>query len=276
MSQTIAVFGKASTGKTLVAAHLGMALGYTGEKTLVVGCDQKRDTSRAMAAESRPSLMEGLEAAGFQYGKVDLGALTVQVNPNVDVVELGPSQLISGNYGNVLTEALHLFDEQDLFRRYARIVFDVNDERLDSTFAPLLRRIEGVIAVCDDSLESLFVLNRMLRGMLIGAAEYQLALRLAGVVHNRSSGAAVFERYVQRSRVFTLLSMAESADLARLRKERRTLFALKNPPPHLERIVSGFLKIAEMMRGESLNIMPMMPLEDEEIWGLGTDCDTPE
>ena len=274
MSQTIAVFGKASTGKTLVAAHLGMALGYTGEKTLVVGCDQKRDTSRAMAAQSRPSLMEGLEAAGFQYEKVDLAALTVQAAPSVDVVELGPSQLISGHYGDVLTEAFHLFDEQDLFRRYARIVFDVNDERLDAAFSPLLRRVQGAIAVCDDSLESLFVLNRMLRAMLIGAAEYQLALRLAGVVHNRSSRASLFERYAQRSRAFPLLSIAESAELARLRTERRTLFAIKSPPPHLERIVTGFLKIAEMMRGQSLNIVPVMPLEDEEIWRLADPCGT--
>lgn len=268
MSQTIAVFGKASTGKTLVAAHLGMALGHTGEKTLVVGSDQKRDTVRAMASKSKPTLMEGLEAAGFQYGQLDLSEIAVPAGGDVDVIELGPSQLITGHYGDVLTEALHFFDEQDLFRRYARIVFDVNDERLDAASAPLLRRVQGAIAVCDDTLESIFVLNRMVRAMLIGAGEYQLPLRLAGAVHNRAVHPAAFERYVRRSKVFPLLSIAESPELARLRNTGQTLFSTEAQPPHLERIVTGFLKIAEMMRGQALNIVPMMPLEDEEIWQL--------
>ena len=268
MSQTIVVLGRASTGKTLVAAHLGMALGHTGDKTLVVGCDQKRDTSRALASGTSPSLMEGLEAAGFHYNRLDLEEFTVQASENVDVVELGPSPLITDHYGDVLTEALHLFDEQDLFRRYTRIVFDLNDERLDAACTPLLRRVQDAVAVCDDTLESLFVLNRMLRGLLIGAAEYQLPLRLAGVVHNRTNDAAAFERYVRQAKVFPLLSIPESAELARLRPARRTLFAMKSPPPHLERIATGFLKIAELMRGQHLNILPMMPLEDEEIWRL--------
>ena len=74
MSKSTAILGKAGVGKTFLAAHLGMAFGYLGDKTLVVGCDQKRDTMRALSGEVRPSLMETLEASNFAYDQVALPA----------------------------------------------------------------------------------------------------------------------------------------------------------------------------------------------------------
>jgi light-independent protochlorophyllide reductase subunit L len=268
MSQSIAIFGKASVGKTFAAAHLGMAMGYAGDKTLVVGCDQKRDVSRALSREVRPSLMEALETVNYNYDLLDLNEVTASAGADVDVMELGPSQLVVGHYGDVLEEAFHLFDQREIYQRYSRVIFDVNDERFDAVFAPLMRRVQGAIAVCDDTTESLFVLNRLLRAVLIGGSEFGLSLRLVGVVHNRSVNPAAFERYVERTRAFPLITINEIPELARLRTAQRTLFAADSLPPHLDRIVVGFLKIAEMMRGQPFNLVPMMPLEDEEIWQL--------
>ena len=40
MTRTLAILGKGGVGKTFVAAHVAMSLGYMGLKTLLVGCDQ--------------------------------------------------------------------------------------------------------------------------------------------------------------------------------------------------------------------------------------------
>jgi nitrogenase subunit NifH len=268
MTTTMAILGKASVGKTFLAAHLGMAFGYLGEKTLVVGCDQKRDVSRALARETRPSLVEGLELVGYDYEALNLADLTTPVTENVDVLEMGPSQLLVGHYGSVLDEAFHVFDSRDVLAGYSRVLFDVTDERFDASFAPLLRRVEGAIGVTDDSPESLFVLNRLIRAVLIGSAEHGLSLKLVGVVHNRSINPRAFERYVERSHAFPMLTIPEATELAHLRQFHRTLFSLESLPPKLEPIVDGLIKIAELLRGRPFNLYPMLPLEDEEIWGL--------
>ncbi len=270
MTSTTAILGKASTGKTFLAAHLGMALGYLGEKTLLVGCDQKRDLGRALSAEPRPSLMEGLEQVGFDGPRLELAQVTWQVTDNVDVVELGPSQLMVGDYGTVLKEAFRVFDSQDFFGSYTRVLFDVTDERFDASFAPLFRRVETAVALTDDSAESLFVLNRLIRMALIGSGEFGLALKLLGVVNNRSVNPVAYERFMERTHAFPLLSIPEMSEIAVMRQAHRTLFSAATTaiPAKLEPVADGILKIAELLRGRPFNLYPMLPLEDEEVWRL--------
>lgn len=268
MSKSIAILGKAGVGKTFLAAQLAMAFGYLGEKTLLVGCDQKRDTTRAVSAQRRPSLVEALEANGFSYENTGLADITIQVNEYVDVMELGPSQLLVGDYGKVFDEAFRLFDLHDGEAGYARIVYDVNDERYDASHAPLFRRVEGAVAVTDESSESLFVLNRLLRAALIGGFEFGFPLRVAGVVNNRSLDPQPFEAYVERSKCFPLLSIPERPELARLRELHRTVFHAENPGGEMEELQGSLVKLAELLRGGVFNLYPVSPLEDEEIWRL--------
>lgn len=267
MSRNIAILGKAGAGKTFVAAHLAMAFGYLGDRTLLVGCDQKRDTARAVSAVSRPSLVETLEASDFSPGNLKLEELAVAVTDYVDVMELGPSQLLFGEYATVLEAAFDWFDMQEGEAGYTRVVYDVNDERFDATTAPLFKRVEGAIGVTTEAPESLFVLNRLLRAALIGGYEQGYPLRVAGVINNRSMDATAFDRYVERTRCFPLLCVPERADLAPLRQEHRTLFhgnAAENP----DLLIDGILKVAEILRAPVFNLYPVSPLEDDEIWDL--------
>ncbi len=275
MSKSTAILGKAGVGKTFLAAHLGMAFGYLGDKTLVVGCDQKRDTMRALSSEVRPSLMEILEANDFAYDRLHLPEITVSVNDYVDVVELGPSQLLVGHYGTVLDEAFHVFESLGVFGLYDRVLYDVSDERFDAPYVSLFRKVEAAVAVTDESAESLFVLNRLLRASLIGSYEYGYPLHIVGVINNRSVHNLSFERYIERSRCFPLLTIADTPELAHLRRFHRTLFTLESRSPALERIMDGILKVAELLRGEPINLNPVSPLEDEEIWALAPPVSLP-
>ena len=269
MTRSIAVLGKAGVGKTFIAAHMAMAFGYFGEKTLLVGCDMKRDTSRAVTGVSSLSLIEALEQVGFDYDRLNLADVIIPVNESVDVMELGPSPLMVGHYGEVLEEALHVFQKFSISSAYLRIIFDVNDERFDAAYAPLYRFASAAVAVTDESVESLFVLNRMLRAVLIGAYEMSMPMRMVGAVNNRSVNPEPFEQFVQHTKCFPLVNIPESLDLARLRGQNRTLFSLSQRTPTQEMALDSMLKIAEMLRGEPFNLFAISPMQDDEVWGLG-------
>jgi chlorophyllide a reductase subunit X len=275
MTRTLAILGKGGVGKTFVAAHVAMSLGYMGLKTLLVGCDQKRDTLRALSGEERTPLIHALDAVGYAYDELALADLIAPASAYVDLMELGPSPLLVGHYGNVLDEAFHTFDLHQLWENYTHVVFDLGEERFDAESAPLFRRVEQAIAVTDDAVESLFVLNRLLRAALIGANEYQTRLRLLGVIHNRSQEPVAFQRYVERTRLFPLLTVPDLPELARLRRFHRTAITLEREPPHLKPVVDGFIRIADMLRVQPLVLNPVTPLPDEEIWKLAPPVSLP-
>jgi nitrogenase subunit NifH len=267
MSAT-AILGKGGVGKTFVAAHIAAALAYMGEKTLLVGCDQKRDTLRALTREERPALIHALEAVGFAHDELALGDLIAPAGDYLDVIELGPAPLLVGQYGNVLDEAFRTFDRHQLWERYRHVIFDVTDERFDANGAALLRRATGVIGVTNESAESLFVLNRLLRAVLIGADEHRMRVKVLGVINNRSCNPQPFQRYTERSRAFPLLTIPELPELAALRHFHHTLLTLEREPPALKPIVDGFIRIADLLRVDPFVLYPLSPLPDEEIWKL--------
>ena len=268
MTTATAILGKGGAGKTLVAAHLAMAFSYLGVRTLVVGCDQKRDTSRALGVPGLPCLMEAVERADGDAGAVEPEELIGAVSPYVDVIELGPSQLLVGDYAAVYEAAFQAFQRGQLLARYDHVLYDVTDERFDAPNLPLFRSLAFVVGVTDDLPESLFVLNRMLRGMLIGWHEFGLPVRVLGAVCNRSQGSGAFQRYVQRTRAVPLLSIPASPELAELRASRTTLFAHAQLPRELDVLIDGFLKIVELLQSTVFNLLPVLPVADEEIWSL--------
>ncbi len=263
-----AILGKGGVGKTFLTAHLAMAFSYSGSRTLVVGCDQKRDTQRALCATTRPSVMECLEQQGFDYRAVDPAAVLAPASPYVDVVELGPAPLLMSDYGAVYDQAFHYFSVHHLLDRYAQVLFDVTEERFDASQVPLLRRVTAAIAVTDESLEALFVLNRLMRALLIGSHELEFPTRILGLVNNRSTDPRVFERYLERTKGYPLMTIPLYPELAAMRAARRTVFADKDPPRHLDQLIDGFLKIAQLIQAEPFFLDAIMPLEDADVWKL--------
>jgi nitrogenase subunit NifH len=270
MTTATAILGKGGVGKTLVAAHLALAFSYLGVRTLLVGCDQKRDTHRALGAPGRPCLMEAFERAGGNAEEVDLALLLAPASKYVDVLELGPSQLLVGDYATVYETSFRVFQRCGLLAGYEQVLFDVTDERFDAPNLPLFKTLNFVVGVTDDQPESLFVLNRMLRGMLIGWNEFKMPVRVLGAVYNRAAGAGIFQRYVERTRAVPLLRIPAAVELAELRTLGTTLFAADRLPRELDVLIDGFLKIVELLQGTVYNLLPVLPLSDDEVWSLAS------
>jgi len=268
MTRTTAILGKGGSGKTFVAAHVAMSLGYMGLRTLLVGCDQKNDATRALSTDTRKPLLNALEEVKFAYDELALSDLIVKISDYVDVIELGGSQLLVGHYGNVLDEAFHTFDIHQVWDDYEQVIFDMTDERFDATSALLFRKVQGAIAVTTEETSSLFILNRLLRAILIGANEYGTQMQVLGVINNRSTQPRAFERYTELTRIFPLMTVPSLKDLATLRPFHRTLLTLAKEPPHLKPVVDGFIRIADLLRVDPFVLYPLSPMADEDIWGL--------
>lgn len=263
-----AILGKGGVGKTFLTAHLAMAFSYLGSRTLVVGCDQKRDTQRALCPRTAPSVMERLEALGYDYRALDPGEVLVPASKYVDVVELGPGPLLTADYSAIYGQAFHYLSVHHLLEGYAQVLFDVTEERFDASQIPLLRRATAAVAVTDDSAESLFVMNRLIRALLIGGHELELPVRLLGAVGNRVAQPHVIARYAERTQCPLLMNIPADSDLAAMRTRHSTVFAEKNPPRRLDVLIDGFLKIAQLIQAGPLLLDPVMPLEDMEVWTL--------
>jgi hypothetical protein len=95
------------------------------------------------------------------------------------------------------------------------------------------------------------------------------------VIHNRSQEPVAFQRYVERTRLFPLLTVPDLPELARLRRFHRTAITLEREPPHLKPVVDGFIRIADMLRVQPLVLNPVTPLPDEEIWKLAPPVSLP-
>lgn len=270
MSRTTAILGKGGAGKTFVATHVAMSLGYMGVKTLLVGCDLKGDSLRALSSEERPSLMDALQVLRFAYDELSLSDLTAKISDYVDVLELGAPQLLNGHFGNVLDEAFHTFDLHQVWDAYDQIVFDVTEERFDGNITPLLRRVENAIAVTAETQESMFIVNRLVRAVLIASNEMSAPTKLLGVINNRSVNPVTFEDYTEKTRLFPMLTIPDLEELGNLRRFHRTLLTLDREPPHLKPIVDGFVQIADMLRVDPMVLYQLSPLPDTEIWKLRT------
>ena len=58
----IAIYGKGGIGKTTISVNLALLLARRGLRTLLVGCDPKKDTARLLSDRPLPALMEKYEA----------------------------------------------------------------------------------------------------------------------------------------------------------------------------------------------------------------------
>lgn len=276
MGISTAIMGKGSAGKTFVAVNLATTLGSMGERTLVVGCDQKRDTVRALSREPRPSLLENLEMVSFAYDELSWEGVITRVNEYVDVVELGASPILTGHYGAVLDEAFHAFEEMDVWKRYDHLIFDVTDERFDGAYLPLLRKVDRAIAVTTEDPGSFWVINRLIRAVLIGGYEFGMKVKLTGVINNRSTNSHVFDKFVEQCRLFPLMTIPEQEELASLRPFSRTLAGMEPLPESLKEVFNHFLMLADMVRGEPISVYPLNPLDDEAIWALSPPVSLPK
>ena len=268
MAQITGILGKGGIGKTFVAAHLGAALASQGFKTLLVGCDQKKDLSHGLRGRVQPSLLESLEARNYTFDDAVFGEVVLSVNEALDVLELGAPQLLVGSLDNILDVGFTMLQSSPVVEVYHHIVMDVSEERFDAASAPLFSQIEQVIPVTNDSLEALFVLNRLLRAVLIGGYELNNPARILGVVLNGCHNPVLPGAYLDLAGCLGLITCPPHPELAALRTMHTHLFSQTSLSAEMRKVRFDFMHLADRVRSGVANLMPLKPLLDEEIWAM--------
>ncbi|MGK0288891.1 MAG: nitrogenase subunit NifH [bacterium] len=264
----ISVLGKGGTGKTFVASNLAMAMGHYGKKTLLIGADFKKDTSRCVTSKKVSALFEELEKSDFNYQETNPKNYIVPINEYVDVIELGGAPIITGHYGHVINECFVLFQEYHTFWDYDWVIWDVNSEDFGGSFQEVFRRSVHILGVTDGSLESLFVINRLIKTTQIAKGEYSYPAKLFGLVPNKLRSDVYLKKFTKQTNLLTFSYIPEQPQLQQIRHQHQTLFSLENPNFDQQEAKDTMARVADLINSDPVFLKPILAMEDDDLWNL--------
>lgn len=262
----LSVLGKSGTGKTLAATHFASALAYFGFKTLLIGTGAKKDAARCYSSKIPFSVYEQLEKNQFSYLETSPNSFLLPVNDYLDVLEMGPSPLIVGDYGTVISESMAVVREHKLFSKYDWVVWDVTDSNHGSAFREVFRASRYLFVMTDDSIESLFEVNRIIRAFQIARFEYNDGCELTGLLPNKVRDDHFIKKFTEASGLMTFSQLPFDPVIAGLRKTHRTLFDIEQKTPAQKEYLDVFLRIIELLIRDPFALKTINPLRDDQIW----------
>ena len=161
----IAIYGKGGIGKTTIAVNLAVLLARRGLRTLLVGCDPKKDTARLLTSRPLPSLMERYDA--LASGAAAPEEVLLPVRENLLVCESGGPRPGVGCAGRGILIALEWLQKSGAYERADVVLYDVLGDVVCGGFAtPVTRGFTDTICVVTSGEQaSLLAANNILRGM---------------------------------------------------------------------------------------------------------------
>lgn len=197
----IAIYGKGGIGKSTLASSLSMALRERGLIVMQVGCDPKRDSSRALTGGRliptvletyREHLRKGRDAYAIQ-----LPDIVFEGSNGVLCVESGGPEPGVGCAGRGVLTAIQILRDLKAFDTYGVdvVVYDVLGDVVCGGFAQPIREgyAREIYLVCSGAFMSIYAANNIAKG--VQRLARRGGSRLAGVICN-SRGDEDFERQV--------------------------------------------------------------------------------
>lgn len=161
----IAIYGKGGIGKTTISVNLALLLARRGLRTLLVGCDPKKDTARLLSDRPLPALMEKYEA--LKSGAATAEEVLFPARENLLVCESGGPRPGVGCAGRGILIALEWLKKSGALERADVILYDVLGDVVCGGFAtPVTRGFTDMICVVTSGEQaSLLAANNILSGM---------------------------------------------------------------------------------------------------------------
>ncbi|MGB6837522.1 MAG: AAA family ATPase [Dehalococcoidia bacterium] len=197
----IAIYGKGGIGKSTLASNLSMALRERGLTVMQVGCDPKRDSSRALTGGRliptvleiyREHLRKGRDAYAIQ-----LPDIVFEGSNGVLCVESGGPEPGVGCAGRGVLTAIQILRDLKAFDTYDVdvVVYDVLGDVVCGGFAQPIREgyAREIYLVCSGAFMSIYAANNIAKG--VQRLARRGGSRLAGVICN-SRGDGDLERQV--------------------------------------------------------------------------------
>jgi light-independent protochlorophyllide reductase subunit L len=263
-AKVFAVYGKGGIGKSTTSSNLSVAFSKLGKRVLQIGCDPKHDSTFTLTKKLMPTVIDVLESVDFHPEELRLEDFVWPGYNGVMCVEAGGPPAGTGCGGYVVGQTVKLLKEHHLLDDTDVVIFDVLGDVVCGGFAAPLQHAERALVVAANDFDSIFAMNRIVQA--IGAKSKNYAVRLGGVIANRSAGTDQIERFNARTGMRTLARFPDLDAIRRSRLAKATLFEMGDVP-ELEAVRNEYLALAQRL-WDGVDPLPAIPLKDREIFDL--------
>jgi len=240
-AKVFAVYGKGGIGKSTTSSNLSVAFSRLGKRVLQIGCDPKHDSTFTLTKKLMPTVIDVLEAVDFHAEELRPEDFVYQGYGGVMCVEAGGPPAGTGCGGYVVGQTVKLLKEHHLLEDTDVVIFDVLGDVVCGGFAAPLQHAERALIVAANDFDSIFAMNRIVQAIAAKSKNY--AVRLGGVIANRSAGTDQIDKFNQRVGLRTMARFPDLDAIRRSRLKKATLFEMEDSPEVLA-VRDEYLRLA--------------------------------
>jgi len=263
-AKVFAVYGKGGIGKSTTSSNLSVAFSKLGKRVLQIGCDPKHDSTFTLTKRLMPTVIDVLASVNFHSEELRVEDFVYEGYNGVMCVEAGGPPAGTGCGGYVVGQTVKLLKEHHLLEDTDVVIFDVLGDVVCGGFAAPLQHADRALVVAANDFDSIFAMNRIVAAIQAKSKNY--AVRLAGVIANRSAGTDQIERFNGRVGLKTLARFPDLDVIRRSRLKKATLFEME-PSPELEAVQCEYLKLAQAL-WDGVDPLIAEPMKDRDIFDL--------
>ncbi|MFN7163821.1 MAG: ferredoxin:protochlorophyllide reductase (ATP-dependent) iron-sulfur ATP-binding protein [Hyphomonas sp.] len=267
-AKVFAVYGKGGIGKSTTSSNLSAAFSKIGKRVLQIGCDPKHDSTFTLTKKLMPTVIDVLESVEFHSEELRTEDFVFEGYNGVMCVEAGGPPAGTGCGGYVVGQTVKLLKEHRLLEDSDVVIFDVLGDVVCGGFASPLQHAERGIIVTANDFDSIFAMNRIVAAIKAKSQNY--AVRLGGVIANRSKDTDEIDRYCDATGMQRIAHFPDLDVIRRSRLKKSTIFEMESSP-ELDAVQKEYLRLAAALwlGGEPVEAVPM---KDREIFDfLGFD-----
>jgi light-independent protochlorophyllide reductase subunit L len=261
-AKVFAVYGKGGIGKSTTSSNLSVAFSMLGKRVLQIGCDPKHDSTFTLTKRLQPTVIDVLESVDFHAEELRTEDFVVEGYNGVLCVEAGGPPAGTGCGGYVVGQTVKLLKEHHLLDDTDVVIFDVLGDVVCGGFAAPLQHAQRALIVTANDFDSIFAMNRIVAAIQAKAKNY--AVRLGGVIANRSRETDQIDRFNERAGLDRLAHIPDLDVVRRSRLKKSTLFEMDSTA-EVEAVKTEFLDLAAALWAGTPALDPKS-MKDREIF----------
>ncbi|MEM7397542.1 MAG: ferredoxin:protochlorophyllide reductase (ATP-dependent) iron-sulfur ATP-binding protein [Pseudomonadota bacterium] len=267
-TKVFSIYGKGGIGKSTVSSNLSAAFSKIGKRVLQIGCDPKHDSTFTLTKKLVPTVIDVLESVNFHSEELRPEDFVYEGFNGVLCVEAGGPPAGTGCGGYVVGQTVKLLKEHHLLEDTDVVIFDVLGDVVCGGFASPLQHADRALIVTANDFDSIFAMNRIVAAIQAKSKNY--AVRLAGVVANRSKATDEIDRFNDAIGLQRLAHIPDLDVIRRSRLKKSVLFEME-PSPELEAVQQEYLRLAAALWA-GVDPLDATPMKDRDIFDfLGFD-----
>jgi light-independent protochlorophyllide reductase subunit L len=263
-AKVFSVYGKGGIGKSTTSSNLSVAFSKLGKRVLQIGCDPKHDSTFTLTKRLVPTVIDVLESVNFHAEELRTEDFVYEGYNGVMCVEAGGPPAGTGCGGYVVGQTVKLLKEHHLLEDTDVVVFDVLGDVVCGGFAAPLQHADRGLIIAANDFDSIFAMNRIVAAIQAKSRNY--AVRLGGVIANRSAATDQLERYNEKVGLKTLAHFPDLDVFRRSRLKKATLFEMELSP-EIEKVQAEYMRLAASLLANP-EPLAATPLKDRDIFDL--------